>query len=85
VLWLRVVTAYELAAELELWFVTVTCPESKHMHATAAAVSQVERSSDDTVKLKILQTALTLLQNPTSADDQVGLSLQCSANVVNQP
>jgi hypothetical protein len=34
-------------------------------------VLQVERSSDDTVKLKILQTALTLLQNPSNADDQV--------------
>lgn len=32
---------------------------------------QVEKSSDDTVKLKILQTALTMLQNPDNADDQV--------------
>jgi hypothetical protein len=36
-----------------------------------SALLQVERSSDDTVKLKILQTALTLLQNPSNADDQV--------------
>ncbi|WIA43332.1 hypothetical protein OEZ86_009826 [Tetradesmus obliquus] len=36
------------------------------------ALHQVERSSDDTVKLKILQTALTLLQNPSNADDQEG-------------
>jgi hypothetical protein len=33
----------------------------------------VEKSSDDTVKLKILQTALTLLQNPRNVDDKVGL------------
>jgi hypothetical protein len=36
-------------------------------------VLQVERSSDDTVKLKILQTALMLLQNPSNADDQVSV------------
>jgi hypothetical protein len=36
-------------------------------------VVQVEKNSDDTVKLKILQTALTLLQNPRSVDDKVGL------------
>lgn len=35
-------------------------------------VLQVERSHDDNVKLKILQTALTLLQNPSYADDEVG-------------
>lgn len=32
---------------------------------------QVEKSSDDTVKLKILQTSLTLLQNPHNVDDKV--------------
>lgn len=37
----------------------------------AWAVLQVEKSSDDTVKLKILQTALTLLQNPHNVDDKV--------------
>lgn len=35
---------------------------------------QVEKSSDDTVKLKILQTALTLLQNPHNVDDKVLLN-----------
>lgn len=32
----------------------------------------MEKSSDDTVKLKILQTALTLLQNPHNVDDKDG-------------
>ncbi len=36
-----------------------------------ARLLQVEKSSDDTVKLKILQTALTLLQNPHNVDDKV--------------
>eukprot|EP00879_Flechtneria_rotunda_P006735 GHRR01007076.1.p1 GENE.GHRR01007076.1~~GHRR01007076.1.p1 ORF type:complete len:1255 (+),score=514.44 GHRR01007076.1:492-4256(+) len=36
------------------------------------ALNQVERSSDDTVKLKILQTALTMLQNSGEAEDQEG-------------
>jgi hypothetical protein len=36
-----------------------------------AGLLQVEKSSDDTVKLKILQTALTLLQNPHNVDDKV--------------
>lgn len=37
----------------------------------ACACVQVEKSSDDTVKLKILQTALTHLQNPRNVDDKV--------------
>jgi hypothetical protein len=36
-------------------------------------VEQVERSNDDVVKLKILQTALTLLQSPSAFDNQVCL------------
>lgn len=43
-----------------------------HCHAHNAD-TQVERSSDDTVKLKILQTTLTLLQNPHIVDDKVGV------------
>lgn len=39
--------------------------------STARDMLQVEKSSDDTVKLKILQTALTLLQNPHNVDDKV--------------
>lgn len=41
--------------------------------------AQVEKTSDDTVKLKILQTALTLLQNPRNVDDKVGklLNMLC--------
>lgn len=35
------------------------------------ALLQVERSNDDTVRLKILQTALTLLQSPSAMDDEV--------------
>lgn len=34
-------------------------------------VLQVEKNSDEGVKLKMLQTALTLLQNPASADSEV--------------
>lgn len=51
-------------------------PDSTQMFVffCASAALQVERSSDDTVKLKILQTALTLLQNPSNADDQVHFS-----------
>lgn len=36
-----------------------------------AALLQAERSHDDTVRLKILQTALTLLQSPSALDDEV--------------
>jgi hypothetical protein len=38
-----------------------------------AALLAVERSHDDTVRLKILQTALTLLQSPSAMDDEVGV------------
>eukprot|EP00775_Hariotina_reticulata_P011566 gene11566-11710_t len=42
------------------------------------ALHQVERTGDDTVKLKILQTALTLLQNPSNVDDQEGAGMVLS-------
>lgn len=38
-----------------------------------AALLAVERSGDDAVRLKILQTALTLLQSPSAMDDEVCL------------
>jgi Dimerisation and cyclophilin-binding domain of Mon2 len=39
--------------------------------AVIAALQQVERNPDETVRLKMLQTALTLLQDSDHADDQV--------------
>lgn len=38
--------------------------------AVLAALQQVERSGDEAVRLKILQTALTLLQSPAALDDE---------------
>jgi hypothetical protein len=36
---------------------------------------QVEKVNDDMVKLKTMQTALTLLQSPGAVDSQVGRQL----------
>jgi hypothetical protein len=47
-----------------------TSNTSAHDHAV---LLQVERSNEDSVRLKILQTALTLMQNPAYADDEVSM------------
>lgn len=55
----------------------LAAPPHLVLHAAcpcACACVQVEKSSDDTVKLKILQTALTHLQNPRNVDDKVRLN-----------
>lgn len=36
-------------------------------------MAQVEKLRDEGVQLKILQTALTLMQSPVLAEDEVGL------------
>jgi hypothetical protein len=46
-----------------------------------AALLQVEKSGDETVKLKILQTALTLLQSPSALDDEVRMRARARARM----